>query len=252
MDEELRIVLVGKTGDGKTSTMNTLMGRPGLTGASANSGTTKCEIQRDEKLVVIDTPGIFNNKMTEEELQKEIMKCIMHAAPGPHAIVYVLKHRKLTQEDETTKKVIQSIFGKESIDYTLVLYTCGVDHKIPQDKGNKEFREEFGDWNLTFNNQDQSTTQVSDLKKMINNMVKENREKNGSAYYTNEMFEKAQKVLEQEKTKQGMKPTDTPSQDVMEGVVDALLEATVGEPLKTIVKGTLGCVEGGVAKCATQ
>lgn len=251
MDEELRIVLVGKTGDGKTSTMNTLMGRPGLTGASANSGTTKCEIQRDEKLVVIDTPGIFNNKMTEEELQKEIMKCIMHAAPGPHAIVYVLKHRKLTQEDETTKKVIQSIFGKESIDYTLVLYTCGVDHKIPQDKGNKEFREEFGDWNLTFNNQDQSTTQVSDLKKMINNMVKENREKNGSAYYTNKMFKEAQKVLEQA-NKQGMKPTDTPSQDVLEGGVDALLEATVGEPLKTIVKGALGCVEEAVAKCATQ
>lgn len=83
-------------------------------------------------------------------------------------------------------------------------------------------------------------------------MVKKNLEKHGSAYYTNEMFEKAQKVLEQEKTKQGMKPTDTPSQDVMEGVVDALLEVTVGEPLKTIVKGTLGYVEGGVAKCATQ
>lgn len=251
MDEELRIVLVGKTGDGKTSTMNTLMGRPGLTGASANSGTTKCEIQRDEKLVVIDTPGIFNNKMTEEELQKEIMKCIMHAAPGPHAIVYVLKHRKLTQEDETTKKVIQSIFGEESKDYTLVLYTCGDEAGIPQDEDNKAVREELGNRLHIFNNKDESPTQVPKLKEMINNMVKENREKNGSAYYTNKMFKEAQKVLEQA-NKQGMKPTDTPSQDVLEGGVDALLEATVGEPLKTIVKGALGCVEEAVAKCATQ
>lgn len=235
--------------------MNTLMGRPGLTVESADSGKKECEIQRNENLVFIDTPGIFHDKMTEEELQKEIMKCITYAAPGPHAFVYVLQPWPLTQEDKTTKDVIQSIFGKESKDYTLVLYTCGdldIKEKEKHKKEHEKFREELGVRHHIFNNKDGSPTQISELKETINNMVKENLKKNGSAYYTNKMFKEAQKVLEQEKTKQGMKPTDTPSEVVLEGVVDALLEVTVGEPLKSIVKGTLGFVEGGVAKCATQ
>lgn len=93
------------------------------------------------KVTIIDTPGVFDNNVTEEEVLKKIKISISLSASGPHAFLMVLKLGRFTQEEEDTVKMIQSTFGKEAAKYSLVLFTHG-------DKLKKQTTENFISKNL--------------------------------------------------------------------------------------------------------
>lgn len=208
--EEVRLVIIGKTGSGKGATENTILGEPvfesTISGTSITRDCSQHFVERfGRKIVIVDTPGIFDTKETNEKIQEEIYKCIGITSPGPHAFISVINAASgYTQEEQRSVEHFVNYFGNEIYKYFIVLFVRKDeldDHKIQlmdhirnAPPIMQQFIQKCGGRVCAFNNKTKGKEQEEQVKQLLQK-ISENIEKNGGNCYTNEMYREAEKLI---------------------------------------------------------
>ncbi|XP_041924781.1 uncharacterized protein LOC121688934 [Alosa sapidissima] len=128
---ELRLVLLGSRGAGKSSAGSTILRREAPEPDVMTTESMQGEVA-GRRVVLVDTPGwqpLLPLIDTSELYKWEIKRSATWCPPGPHCLLLVvpLKHTPFTRNHETAVREHLELFGERAWNHALVLFTHG-DH----------------------------------------------------------------------------------------------------------------------------
>lgn len=126
--EQRKILLVGRTGNGKSSLANAISNTEEFkVGHYGRSETKKHQIGRweidDIEFVIIDTIGIGDTNLTEIQVLNKIADACYEVRDGLHQVVFVTSSRFTEEEILAYELLMTVVFNSQIVSYTTIVRT---------------------------------------------------------------------------------------------------------------------------------
>ncbi|RXN10865.1 GTPase IMAP family member 8-like protein [Labeo rohita] len=153
---------------------------------------------------LVELPALFNTQLSEEEVMRQILRCVSLCHPGVHVFLLTIPDAPLNNEDKAEMEEIQRIFSSRINKHIMILIMQNSEHQTAElNEETKIVIESFGGRHHFFG----PKTQVSTLMENIEKMLEENR----GEFFSTEIFLEAQmkKLMKFEEMKKKILSVET-------------------------------------------